>query len=113
MSLTFSGNPCFSRVHRQVYSSISGYAIYIIGNTLNDHGRYLVELDGEMWMFNGTSLYAVEGATLFVGTGLDPESVKTIVVTNLDEGKFLDIGYAVIVGPDASISSSGRLESLL
>jgi len=88
-----------------------GSAIYLIGNFLNDHGRYIVSLEAESIELNGKANYTIAEGLLFFAAGLDATLNHTLTITNADD-QFLDIIRTVIVSdPTPKRSSTSSVTS--
>ncbi|KAG8702612.1 hypothetical protein FRC08_003385 [Ceratobasidium sp. 394] len=74
-----------------------GSEVFLYGGTGPNHGQFQVQLDNQQpLVLNGTAPMQHPKTHLYMASGLAPGSHQ-LILTNLDEGKVLDIDYAEVV----------------
>jgi len=87
-----------------------GSAIYLIGNFIDDHGRYIVSLDAESTEFNGKANYTITEGLVFFAAGLDSSIRHTLTITDADD-LYLDIVRTVVVSDPTPKGGSASFAS--
>ncbi|KAG8702509.1 hypothetical protein FRC08_003445 [Ceratobasidium sp. 394] len=81
----------------QASFTFEGSEVFLYGGTGPNHGRFRVQLDNQQPLeLNGTAPMQHPKTELYTASGLAP-GTHQLIITNLDEGKVLDIDYAEVV----------------
>jgi hypothetical protein len=76
--------------------TFTGTSVQVFGAKRDDHGKYSVTLDGTLaGSYDGRSALDMFKQPLYTALSL-PMGLHTVVVTNLEEGQYLDIDYVSI-----------------
>ncbi|TYJ57092.1 hypothetical protein B9479_002193 [Cryptococcus floricola] len=93
--------------------AFNGSSVQVFGGLNFDHGNYSVALDGGKTAdYNGTSVNMLQGASLFVASGLE-EGPHNVRLTNLGQGrkgKYFSVDYMVVnstIDPSLSANNTG------
>jgi len=95
----YSSNTAHSTTTYGAAASLTfeGSEVFLYGGTGPNHGQFKVQLDNQQPLeLNGTAPMQHPQTELYTASGLAPGSHQ-LVVTNLNDGKVLDIDYAEVV----------------
>jgi hypothetical protein len=77
----------------KAFITFNGTGVQIFGSKTDDHGRYSVSLDGATAAsFDGKGVGESFQTSLYSARNL-PIGQHTVTITNLEEGRYLDIDY--------------------
>ncbi|KAK4700033.1 hypothetical protein P7C70_g6216, partial [Phenoliferia sp. Uapishka_3] len=92
-----------------VSMSFNGSAVYIYGDTVSDHGLFLVKLDNSTYEYNAKTTNLKIGTLLFFAGDLDL-SLHSLTVTNVGS-TFFDLDYIIYTTPSNG-TTSGAVSSV-